>query len=119
MLTGACRYCGQISSIAEDVLTQEEADDRATESCLCIDAEILRKRNRLCLAAVHKLEEVVDENHIDQKELLKKAIRQMADGKIVKIGITTHTGVQYKIDKKGNWNIKFKREQKEVQTEEV
>lgn len=36
--TGACRFCGQICALKEDVETEQEANELATQSCVCEDA---------------------------------------------------------------------------------
>jgi hypothetical protein len=39
MLSGACKYCGQIRSfVSEEELTEEEIDEKATLGCDCVES---------------------------------------------------------------------------------
>lgn len=105
--TGACHYCGQIYQFETDGrATDEQLNMWAVEKCDCIDARIESKRKQKADRAKKKMEELFDENFLDEREVLYKAIDLMVQDKIVKATVDVGNGIKLSVGMNAKGSIK-------------
>lgn len=105
--TGACHYCGQVYQFETDgMATVEQLDKWAEEKCDCIDAKIRRNERSKAEKAKKKLDELLDENFSEERDVLYKAIDLMAQHKIVKCTVDIGKGVKLSVGLNTKGNIK-------------
>lgn len=105
--TGACHYCGQVYQFETDGrATVEQLDKWAYEKCDCIDAKIGRNERSKAEKAKKKLDELLDENFSEERDVLYKAIDLMAQHKIVKCMVDIGKGVKLSVGMNTKGNIK-------------
>lgn len=105
--TGACHYCGQVYQFETDGrATEEQLNMWAVEKCDCINARRESKRKQKADRAKKKMEELFDENFLDERELLYKAIDLMVQDKIVKATVDVGNGIKLSVGMNAKGSIK-------------
>lgn len=105
--TGACHYCGQIYQFETDgKATEEQLDRWAEEKCDCTNARIERGKKQRADRAKKKLEELLDENFMDEREILYAAIDLMVQDKVVKTTVDIGNGIKLSVGMNSKGSIK-------------
>ncbi len=105
--TGACHFCGQVYQFETDGrATEEQLDAWAAGKCDCIDARTERKRRQRADLAKEKLEELLDKNFMEEREVLYKAIDLMVQDKIVRTTVDIGNGIKLSVGMNAKGSIK-------------
>lgn len=90
-MIGYCRFCGQSRLIeAEDGMTEEDANKRATELCECVDATHEAWKNSTLEVFGQDLE-VMFGKRPEIKRLLRYAGEQILDNKMIALTVRRST----------------------------
>lgn len=123
-IRGACRFCGQMKIVPWS-MTQEEADDKATEACDCDDAAWDRKLKEQIRKAKEALNSVFGPGAADygQKPVgaramafLQEAVSVMAEGYIDNVSVDLMGACRAKLTLTGKGSIKVKRTETTVRS---
>ena len=125
-IRGACRFCGQMKIVPWS-LTQEEAEEKATEACDCDDAEWDRKLKERIRKAKEALNSVFGPGAADygQKPVservmlfLQEAACLMAEGYVDNVQTDIPGTCRVKLADTGKGSIKIKRTETTVRSRE-
>lgn len=118
--TGACHFCGQVYQFETDGrATEEQLDAWAAGKCDCIDARTERKRRQRADLAKEKLEELLDKNFMEEREVLYKAIDLMVQDKIVRTTVDIGNGIKLSVGMNAKGSIKTEITQTKKRSEET
>lgn len=104
-----CMYCGQIVmlEVGEDV-TEQELGELAALKCQCEASEQFRGMSESMDKAIENTDELLGE-FPETVDIMKKAIRQIATGKIESITVNTGRNVKARTMRTPNGKIKIER----------
>lgn len=95
-MTGCCRFCGQIGMTDYKDITEAEANERATLSCNCYDAQKYQQKRAAADMISEELKELccdddnglkpLDESTVD---IALSCVEQMVDGELRKATFET------------------------------
>ena len=120
-VTGACRLCGQMRIIPQEMVDQyshgtmagelppETLDWLAMMQCGCDDARIEQKKQETREKAKEHINKLFEHEHPSAAELMRKGIDLMVDQKIGNITIQIGKYTKANITKNAKGEIKVKR----------
>lgn len=109
---GTCLYCGQMNQVSvEDgrMMTGEEIDKLATESCTCEEARNMQEKKEAKTQAQLNISALFSRDFPIVEEMLMKAVSALEAEEISSITVDTGKRVKAKVSLTSKGNIKVER----------
>ena len=109
LMTGTCKYCGQVVQLTRVIESDAEAEEEATMKCKCYEAEKYQKEKHRKKKALENVEKLFGSECESVQNLLKAAVEIIFNNEMEKITLSLYGGVKATISQNSKGEINVER----------